>query len=141
LNRATESEPNESADPFRLRLTPIGLSHPLFRLLPDEVENQALWQRMMPLYWNAGPRKLKPAAEVLADRNRGSAFSLLRGCFFFQFVLSFQDAHFLVQLFDLLLQSLDHFRVFISGDLVSRSVNRKDGSGDYPSIDLHCCFS
>lgn len=66
--RDGEGEANEGAEPFRLRLAPLGLSHPMFRLLPDEADNQALWQRMMPLFWSAGPRKLKPAAEVLAIR-------------------------------------------------------------------------
>ena len=58
---------------FRVRLTPIGQMHPLFRLAPDEAENQVVWDRLMPLFWSAGPLKLKPAAEVLAIRSAGDS--------------------------------------------------------------------
>jgi len=51
---------------FRLHLTPAGQIHPLFRFVPDETENQALWERLTPLYWTAEVTKPKPAAEVLA---------------------------------------------------------------------------
>jgi uncharacterized membrane protein len=57
--------------PFRLRLTPIGQMHPLFRLAPDEIENQAVWDRLMPLFWSSGPLRPKPAAEVLAIKALG----------------------------------------------------------------------
>ena len=51
---------------FRLQLTPAGQIHPLFRFVPDETENQQLWERLTPLYWTAEVAKPKPAAEVLA---------------------------------------------------------------------------
>jgi hypothetical protein len=55
-------------DGYRLQLTPLGRMHPLFRFVPDEVDNQAVWDRLTPLYWSAGALKPKPAAEVLAVR-------------------------------------------------------------------------
>jgi hypothetical protein len=51
---------------YRLRLTPVGQMHPLFRFVPDEAENQAVWQRLAKLYWSADGCRPKPAAEVLA---------------------------------------------------------------------------
>jgi uncharacterized membrane protein len=63
----------DSRKSFRIRLTPIGQMHPLFRLAPDEAENQTVWERLMPLYWSAGPLKLKPAAEILAVRGAGDS--------------------------------------------------------------------
>lgn len=58
---------------FRLRLTPVGQMHPLFRLAPDEMENRAVWDRLRPIYWSAERWKLKPAAEVLAVRSIDAA--------------------------------------------------------------------
>jgi hypothetical protein len=63
----------DSRKSFRIRLTPIGQMHPLFRLAPEEAENQTVWERLMPLYWSAGPLKLKPAAEILAVRGAGDS--------------------------------------------------------------------
>ena len=51
-----------------MQLTPAGRVHPLFRFVPDEADNQIVWDRLPPLYWSAGPVKPKPAAEVLAVR-------------------------------------------------------------------------
>ena len=45
--------------------------HPLFRFVPDEADNQAIWDRLTPLYWSAGTCQPKPAAEVLAVRGAG----------------------------------------------------------------------
>jgi uncharacterized membrane protein len=61
-------------DGYRLQLTPVGRMHPLFRFVPDEADNQAIWDRLTPLYWSAGTLTPKPAAEVLAIRpaNGGS---------------------------------------------------------------------
>jgi hypothetical protein len=42
--------------------------HPLFRFVPDEAENQAVWQRLAKLYWSADGCRPKPAAEVLAAK-------------------------------------------------------------------------
>jgi hypothetical protein len=58
---------------FRLQLSPLGRMHPLFRFVPDEADNQAVWERLAPLYWSAGPLKPKPAAEVLAVRPAAGA--------------------------------------------------------------------
>ena len=55
-------------DGYRLQLTPAGRMNPLFRFVPDEADNQAIWDRLTPMYWSAGPLKPKPAAEVLAVR-------------------------------------------------------------------------
>ncbi|HEY1378934.1 MAG TPA: VWA domain-containing protein [Gemmataceae bacterium] len=60
-------------DGYRLQLTPVGRMHPLFRFVPDEADNQAIWDRLAPLYWSAGPYKPKPAAEVLAVRPAAGA--------------------------------------------------------------------
>jgi hypothetical protein len=59
-------------DGYRLQLTPVGRMHPLFRFVPDEADNQAIWDRLTPLYWSAGPLVPKPAAEVLAIRPASS---------------------------------------------------------------------
>jgi uncharacterized membrane protein len=58
----------DQPDGYRIRLTPAGRMNPLFRFVPDEADNQAIWDRLSPMYWSAGPLKPKPAAEVLAIR-------------------------------------------------------------------------
>ncbi len=58
---------------YRLRLTAVGRMHPMFRLVPDETDNQAVWDRLAPLYWSAGPYRVKPAAEGLAVRPAAGA--------------------------------------------------------------------
>jgi hypothetical protein len=65
---AERPEDRDRPDGFRLQLTPVGRMHPLFRFVPDEADNQAIWDRLTPLYWSAGPCRPKPAAEVLAVR-------------------------------------------------------------------------
>ena len=43
----------ERVEAYRPQLTPGGRMHPLFRFVPDEAENQAVWQRLAKLYWSA----------------------------------------------------------------------------------------
>jgi hypothetical protein len=68
LSSATAPDDRDRIDGYRLQLTPVGRMHPLFRFVPDEADNQAIWDRLTPLYWSAGAFKPKPAAEVLAIR-------------------------------------------------------------------------
>jgi hypothetical protein len=70
-----EADDADHMMPFRLRLTPVGQMHPLFHLAPDETDNQAVWERLMPQYWSAGRLRPKAAAEVLAARPSGSGSS------------------------------------------------------------------
>ncbi len=51
---------------FKPQLTPVGRQHPIFRFSPDEVENQAIWDRLNGMFWYAEGYRLQPAAEVLA---------------------------------------------------------------------------
>jgi hypothetical protein len=51
---------------FRPRLTPIGLSHPLFRFAAEDAENAKIWAGLRPLYWHVHGIKRKLSAEVLA---------------------------------------------------------------------------
>jgi hypothetical protein len=58
---------------FRPELTPVGRLHPIFRFHPDEIENQAIWNRLAEVYWFAEGYRLQPAAEVLAVHPRRKA--------------------------------------------------------------------
>jgi hypothetical protein len=51
---------------YRLRPSPLGQQHPLFRLATDDADNAAVWQGLPPLHYAASGYKVKPAAEVLA---------------------------------------------------------------------------
>ncbi len=62
----TPPEPPERAKPFRMELTPIGRLHSMFRFSSDEGENQAIWQKLAPMYWWSSGYRVKPLAEVLA---------------------------------------------------------------------------
>jgi hypothetical protein len=53
-------------DGYRLRLTPVGMQHPLFRLATEDADNAAVWQGLPPLHFAASGYRVKPAAEVLA---------------------------------------------------------------------------
>jgi uncharacterized membrane protein len=75
LTSNSDNDDAERVNPFRLRLTPVGQMHPLFRLAPDESENQAVWDRLMPLFWSAGPLRPKPAAETLVVRPAGAGLN------------------------------------------------------------------
>jgi uncharacterized membrane protein len=68
IGAAAGPDDRDRLDGFRLQLTPVGRMHPLFRFVPDEADNQAIWDRLAPLFWSAGTYKPKPAAEVLAVR-------------------------------------------------------------------------
>lgn len=59
-------EPAERPRPYRMELTPIGRLHPMFRFANDEAENQAIWNKLAPMYWWSSGYRLKPLAEVLA---------------------------------------------------------------------------
>jgi hypothetical protein len=72
LPSGEKTDDHERLQPFRLQLTPAGRVHPLFRFVPDEADNQAVWGGLPPMYWSAGPLKPKPAAEVLAVRKTSS---------------------------------------------------------------------
>lgn len=60
------AEPEARVDRLRLELTPVGRMHPIFRFSPDEAENQAVWQKLAPMFWHASGYRLRPLAEVLA---------------------------------------------------------------------------
>jgi hypothetical protein len=59
-------EPEERKDSYRLQLTAVGRQHPIFRLSPDDAVNQAIWQKLVPMYWFAEGYRIKPLAEPLA---------------------------------------------------------------------------
>lgn len=60
------ADTDDRVERLRLELTPIGKLHQVFRLVNDEFENQAIWQRLQPMYWFATGYRIKPLAEVLA---------------------------------------------------------------------------
>jgi uncharacterized membrane protein len=68
LSSTAGPDNRDQIEGYRLRLAPVGRMHPLFRFVPDEADNQAIWDRLTPLFWSAGTYKPKPAAEVLAIR-------------------------------------------------------------------------
>ncbi len=51
---------------YHPRLSPFGMSHPLFRFAADEADNARIWAGLQPLLWVAGGYVRKPTAEVLA---------------------------------------------------------------------------
>lgn len=59
-------EPDERLDSYRLQVTPAGRHHPSFRFSSDDAENQAIMQRLAPMYWWSDGYRIKPLAEVLA---------------------------------------------------------------------------
>ncbi|WP_143394036.1 VWA domain-containing protein [Fimbriiglobus ruber] len=56
----------QSADGYQFKLTPFGLTHPLFRFSRDAAENARVWAGLRPMLWAAGGYKPKQSAEVLA---------------------------------------------------------------------------
>jgi hypothetical protein len=56
------------AVPFHPELTAEGRFHPIFRFVPDEAENTAIWSRLPDIYWWSEGYRLQPAAEVLMVR-------------------------------------------------------------------------
>ena len=59
-------EPDERTEGYHLDPTLAGRLHPIFRFVPDEVENLAIWQKLAPMYWWSDNYRPKPLAEVLA---------------------------------------------------------------------------
>ncbi|MFO0843137.1 MAG: VWA domain-containing protein [Gemmataceae bacterium] len=53
-------------DTYRMELTPIGRSHPMFRFSPDEKESEDVWAKLKEFYWFSDGYVPKRAAEVLA---------------------------------------------------------------------------
>lgn len=51
---------------YRLRLSSIGMQHPIFRLAAEDADNAAIWSGLAPLYFAASGYRPKPTAEVLA---------------------------------------------------------------------------
>ena len=48
------------------KATPLGRTHPLFRFVPDEADNAAIWESLKPFYWVSTGWRRKATAEVLA---------------------------------------------------------------------------
>ena len=63
-------EPEERATGYNLEPTLAGRLHPIFRFVPDERENLAIWQKLAPMYWWSEHYRPKPLAEVLAVHPR-----------------------------------------------------------------------
>ena len=66
----TPNDIEERTEGYRLELTASGRLHPMFRFVPDEAENLAIWQQLAPMYWWSENYKPKPLAEVLAVHPR-----------------------------------------------------------------------
>lgn len=62
-------EPPLPATGYRLTLSPVGQSHPVFRLAADEADNLAAWGKLMPMFGEVPDWRPRPAAEVLASRD------------------------------------------------------------------------
>ncbi len=63
--------PPRSTDPpiteaYRARLTSMGVNHPIFRFVADEVKNAEIWNNLAPMLWYARGYRRKLSAEVLA---------------------------------------------------------------------------
>ncbi|MDZ7375564.1 MAG: VWA domain-containing protein [candidate division KSB1 bacterium] len=61
------------------RLSMTGSSHPIARIVDDELENQQYWQNLPPIYLSAMRTKLHPGSEVILEVDPQQ--SLLRGNF------------------------------------------------------------
>jgi hypothetical protein len=59
-------EPDERTTGYNLEPTLAGRLHPIFRFVPDERENLAIWQKLAPMFWWSDNVRPKPLAEVLA---------------------------------------------------------------------------
>ncbi len=51
---------------YHLEVTPVGRSHPIFRFVPDEVQNASICNELTPMYWWSEGYRPKPLGEVLA---------------------------------------------------------------------------
>ena len=69
------AEQEDRVEGFRPEPTLAGRLHPIFRFVPDETENLAIWQKLAPMYWWSENYRPKPLAEVLAvhPKFRGEA--------------------------------------------------------------------
>jgi hypothetical protein len=63
-------EPEDRASGFNLEPTLAGRLHPIFRLVPDERDNLAIWQKLAPMFWWSEGYRPKPLADVLAVHPR-----------------------------------------------------------------------
>lgn len=61
-----EQEEVEHHEGYHPELTPMGRSHPIFRMSPDDLENATIWSRLPEIFWWSEGFRMKPAAEVLA---------------------------------------------------------------------------
>jgi uncharacterized membrane protein len=59
-------EPASWTQGYELELSPVGGFHPIFRFESNAGSNQAILQKLAPMYWHAQGFTLKPLAEVLA---------------------------------------------------------------------------
>jgi hypothetical protein len=71
MNLDTVRVPDPDAvvsEPFRTRLTALGLASPLTQLADDPAENERIWsERLAPLFWYATLPDLRPGVRVLAE--------------------------------------------------------------------------
>ena len=51
---------------YHLRLTSMGVNHPIFRFVTDEAQNAGIWSNLAPMLWYAKGYRRKLSAEVLA---------------------------------------------------------------------------
>jgi Mg-chelatase subunit ChlD len=57
---------NGYLEAYHLEVTPVGRSHPIFRFVPDEVQNASICGELTPMYWWSEGYRPKPLGEVLA---------------------------------------------------------------------------
>jgi Aerotolerance regulator N-terminal/von Willebrand factor type A domain len=53
-------------EPYRARLTSLGVNHPIFRFVADEARNAEIWGNLAPMFWYSKAYRRKLSAEVLA---------------------------------------------------------------------------
>lgn len=65
-NEFSESEPQIITESFQPRLTHLGLTHPILRLLPDVEKNKQLIEKDLPgFFWHYKVERAKPGAQEL----------------------------------------------------------------------------
>jgi Mg-chelatase subunit ChlD/CheY-like chemotaxis protein len=60
-------------EPYLPQPTALGRTHPLFRFVPDELDNAKVWENLKPFYWSSTGYRRKASAEVLAVHPNKSA--------------------------------------------------------------------
>jgi len=65
-------EPDLRAEKLRLEWTTLGRLNNLFKLVPDDSENTAIWKRISPMFWWSTGYKARDRAEVLAVHPAGA---------------------------------------------------------------------